>query len=440
MKLNALVSRVIEKSGIPSLNEMQQAMVADTSRNTLLLAPTGSGKTLAFAIPALLRATPPTGKVQIVIIAPSRELVTQIAEVIRPIALPLKTVAFYGGHSMLDETRSLSAIPDIIVATPGRLLDHLNRSTIELQNVDTLVLDEYDKSLELGFHQEMKRICKRLGRLQHIILTSATQLNEMPDFIRFDNPSVIDFTKRIQRPATRMEIVEVPSPSKDKLLTLTHLAATLHPQSRTIIFVNHRESAERVYNALKKAGFPAGLYHGGLDQMQRELAIDMLNNGTTPLLVSTDLASRGLDIAGVEQVIHYHIPPTAESWTHRNGRTARQNASGTVYIITSEGENIPQFVEWQRQYCPKEPAQRPQQSNVATLYFNGGKKEKISRGDIAGFLMQKGGLKPDEVTCITVKDHHSLAAIPAAKVDETLAAIAPHRIKGQRLRISRIGC
>ncbi len=439
MRLNDIIGRVKEKTGIKSLNEMQCEMAADKSRSTVLLAPTGSGKTLAFAISALSEATPPTGKTQIVILAPSRELVTQIAEVIRPIALPLKTVAFYGGHSMLDETKSLSTIPDVIVATPGRLLDHLNRSNLNIDSVAALVLDEYDKSLELGFHDEMKRICKRMGSIGRIILTSATPLTALPDFLHFDkHPTIIDYTERIDKPSGRMDIVEVPSPAKDKLDTLLDLTAAFPAGSRTIIFANHRESAERIHDALKKAGFPAGLYHGGLDQQQRELAVELLNNGTTPLLAATDLASRGLDIAGVEQVVHYHLPPTPENWTHRNGRTARQNATGTVYAIISEGENIPDYVKCQRIYRPKERICPPQQSPVATLYFNGGKKEKISRGDIAGFLMHKGGLASEEITHITVKDHHSLAAIPSSKVKETLDAIATHRIKGQRLRISQI--
>lgn len=439
MRLNEIIGRVREKSGIESLNEMQREMAADRSRSTVLLAPTGSGKTLAFAISALTEATPPTGKAQIVIMAPSRELVAQIAEVIRPIALPLRTVAFYGGHSMLDETKSLTTVPDIIVATPGRLLDHLNRSNLDLKGVEALILDEYDKSLELGFHDEMKRICKRMGRIGRIILTSATPLTALPDFLHFDkHPTIIDYTERIDKPSGRMDIVEVPSPVKDKLDTLLDLAAGFPAGSRAVIFANHRESADRIHGAMKKAGFPVGLYHGGLDQHQREMAVELLNNGTAPLLVATDLASRGLDIAGVEQVVHYHLPSTSESWTHRNGRTARQDATGTVYAIISEDENIPDFVKCQRIYRPKERNNHPQQSPVATLYFNGGKKEKISRGDIAGFLMHKGGLAPEEITRITVKDHHSLAAIPSVKVKATLAAIAPHRIKGQRLRISQI--
>lgn len=438
MRSDDIIKRITEKTRITSLNEMQQAMAANKSRHTVLLAPTGSGKTLAFAIPMLMDCRPSDGHVQAIVIAPSRELVTQIAEVVRPIALPLKTVAFYGGHSMLDETRSLGAVPDIIIATPGRLLDHLNRSTIDLNSVKVLVLDEYDKSLELGFHDEMRRVCRRMGRLDKVILTSATPLAEMPDFLHLANPVTIDFTDKFDKPSGRMEMVEVPSPTRDKLPSLIDLAATFDPASRSIVFVNHRESAQRVYDAMLSAGFPAGIYHGGLDQLQRELAVDMLNNGTTPILIATDLASRGLDIADVQSVVHYHLPPTPEAWTHRNGRTARQGATGTVYIITAEGENIPDYVDWQREYRPQEFSGHPHPSPVATIYFNGGKKEKISRGDIAGFLMQKGGLTSTEITSIIVRDHCAIAAVPSAKIDETLRAIAPHRIKGQRLRASRI--
>lgn len=436
MTLDDILHRIREKTSIKSLNEMQQAMAANRSHQTVLLAPTGSGKTLAFAIPLLMGCRRSDCSVQAIVIAPSRELVTQIAEVIRPLALPLKTVAFYGGHSMLDETRSLAAGPDIIVATPGRLLDHLNRSTIDLNRVRTLVLDEYDKSLELGFHDEMRRICRRLGGLERVILTSATRLPELPAFLHLDRPATIDFTEKVEKPAGRMDIVEVPSAQRDKLPALIDLAGSLKPSSKAIIFVNHRESAERVHSALTKAGFPAGLYHGGLDQLQRELAVDLLNNGTTPLLVATDLAARGLDIADVEAVVHYHLPSSAEAWTHRNGRTARQGATGTVYVITAEGENIPDYVKWQRRYVPRAMGGCPEPSPVATLYFNGGKREKISRGDIAGFLMQKGGLSPAEITSIIVKDHCAIAAIPAAKAAATIAAVAPHKVKGQRLRVT----
>ncbi len=434
MELKTILERLEATRGISVLNEMQQLMAETRASRIILLSPTGSGKTAAFTIRLLRELKQPQGKVQAVVIAPSRELVLQIAEVIRPVAAGFKTVAFYGGHAMADEVNSLSVTPDIIVATPGRLLDHLTRGNLDLSEVKSLVLDEYDKSLELGFHDEMKRIAKKLRRPELVILTSATRLEELPAFLPMDGAEIVDFSKTST--GSRLQLVRVNSPERDKLTTLVDLLRSLS-DGRAIIFVNHRESAERVYNALKREKFPVGLYHGGLEQRERQLAIDLFNNGTTPILVSTDLGSRGLDIADVNYVIHYHLPLTPESWTHRNGRTARMGGSGTVFSIIADEENIPESVSWTRELTPRQTAADGGiRSRVATLYFNAGKKEKISRGDIAGFLIQKGGLAPDEVGKISVSDHSAIVAIPRDKLAQTLEAIAPHRIKSTKVKVT----
>ena len=438
MQLNTILERLRERHGIERLTPMQQQMAAEDASHLILLSPTGSGKTVAFALRMLRFIGPSTGHVQAVVMAPSRELVLQIADVLRPLAAGLKTVAFYGGHNMADEVSSLSVVPDIIVATPGRLLDHLNRHTLDVNDVSALVLDEYDKSLELGFLDEMRRIVKRMRALKLVILTSATQLAEMPDFLPMKGAVTLDYTRTAA--PMRLQTVKVPSADRDKLPVLTDLLHTL-PDGRAIVFVNHRESAERVYNALKMEGFPVGLYHGGLEQRERQLAVDLFNNGTTPILVSTDLGSRGLDIDNVNYVIHYHMPVTPESWTHRNGRTARMGADGTAYVIVAEGENIPDAVVWEREFYPsgQKPADGGIHSDVSTLYFNAGKKEKISRGDIAGFLMQKGGLAPDEVGKIVVNDHSAIVAVPRSKAAATVEAVAPYKIKNTRVKVSVLG-
>ncbi len=435
MKEKEIIDNISSRLGINVLNEMQKRMAqVPLKGSVILLAPTGSGKTIAFALPMLKSLKPASGHVQAVVMAPSRELVLQIAEVIRPIATGLKTVAFYGGHSMQEEVNSLSVVPDIIVSTPGRLLDHIRRKHLELGTVSTLVLDEYDKSLELGFADEMKRVCRAMTGLKLVILTSATRLADLPDYLPASRPQIIDFGQQ-GSPRRRMQIVHVESPAKDKLDTLTDLLRSL-PNGRVIVFANHRESVERIHSALKKAGLPAGLYHGGLDQNDRENAVDLLNNGTTPILVSTDLGARGLDITDLSAVIHYHLPPSPEAWTHRNGRTARQDASGEVYVITTEGEDIPEYIEWDREYVPKGSSSDPIVSATATLYFNVGKKEKISRGDIVGFLIAKGGLESSEIGKISLRDHSALVAVPREKASSILQALAPHRIKNTRAKIS----
>ena len=444
METKTIIERLRERHNITVLNEMQQRMASTGLREIVLLSPTGSGKTAAFTLRLLRFLGPSEGKVQAVVMAPSRELVIQIADVIRPVAAGLKTVAFYGGHPMADEINSLSVTPDIIVATPGRLLDHLKRATLSLADVKALVLDEYDKSLELGFHDEMKRIVKRMRHPELIILTSATPLAEMPDFLRLRKPETFDFSAG-KPSGGRLQTVRVDSPERDKLPILDDLLRSLD-NGKALIFVNHRESAERVYNDLKKKGFPVGLYHGGLEQRERKLAIDLLNNDTTPILVSTDLGARGLDIDNVQYVIHYHLPLTMESWTHRNGRTARMGADGTVFSIISDGENIPEYVTWQREFQPRSKSSDPIRSDIATIYVNAGKKEKLSRGDIVGYLIHKGGLTADKIGKIILDDHSSIVAVPREALAplesggaSLLERLAPHKIKNTRVRLSLVG-
>lgn len=433
MDIKTIKQRLADAHGITALNDMQMQMAADAASRLILLAPTGSGKTVAFTIRLLRELTPSAGRIQAVILAPARELVIQIANVIRPVAAGLKTVAFYGGHKMEDEENSLSVTPDIIVATPGRLLDHIRRGNLSVTDTGALVIDEYDKMLELGFLDEMKRIVTRMKALRLVTLTSATRLGDIPDFIPLKGASTFDFTAH--GPSGRLQTVRVTSPTRDKLDTLTALLEAL-PNGRALVFVNHRDAAERVYNHLKEVHLPVGLYHGGLEQRERQLAVDLLNNGTTPVLVTTDLGARGLDIDAVDYVIHYHTPLTPESWTHRNGRTARMGASGTAYVILTDDENIPEFVNYDREYFPKGASADGIRSDMATLYINAGKKEKISRGDIAGYLMKAGGLAKDEVGKIAVYDHWAIVAVPRAKAAKLADTLAPQKLKNTRVRIT----
>lgn len=443
MKTKYIISNISRRLAISELNEMQRQMSLTEARDIILLAPTGSGKTIAFSITMLRNVNIPEGAkgVSAVVIAPSRELVLQIHDVVRNIATGLKVTPLYGGHSTKDETASLDVTPDIVVATPGRLLDHINRGTIDVANVRTIVLDEYDKSLELGFTDEMRRIIRHIRRPSLRILTSATRIEELPDFIcaKGRGFETIDFSGSGNAPEEATTVIEVPSPVKDKIDTLTSLLQAIDNQ-KAIIFANHRESAERIYRHLRRDGFPAGLYHGGLEQDVRRMAVDMLNNGTTPLLVATDLASRGLDIAGVGAVIHYHLPPTEQAWIHRNGRTARMGATGAVYVITSESDSIGEYIRFDRKYFPGRPSADPIRADKATIYFNAGKKEKISKGDIAGYLMQRGGLEKDEVGLISISDHHAIAAVPYKKAEAAIELLAEHKLKNKRVKVSIIKC
>ncbi len=437
MTLKEILQNIGQRHGVENLNPMQKAVMQVRADRIVLLAPTGSGKTLAFAVPMIERLHDSDGHIQALVIAPSRELVIQIADVVRSAAAGHKVTALYGGHSMAEEVNTLSVVPDIVVATPGRLLDHILRGTIDVTDVQTLVLDEYDKALELGFHDQMRRIVRRMRHLKRVMLTSATPLAEMPDFIDMSQAKVIDFSSKGGSPRSRMEVNLVKSRMKDKLEELGALLSSL-PDGKTIVFVNHRESAERVYKYLLRQGFPVGLYHGGMDQLQREIAIDMLNNGSTPILVSTDLGSRGLDVDSVRSVVHYHIPPTAESWTHRNGRTARVDAKGDVYVLVSEDEKLPEYLDYDKEYVPSPDNPDPITSHLSTLYFNAGKKEKLSKGDILGFLVKQCGIEASEIGKIVVKDHCALVAVAKEDAPKVIDIARTTKVKGQRVRVTAV--
>ena len=436
MKVGQILKTARERLKIEALNAMQQAVWQSRADRLIVLSPTGSGKTVAFAGAMLQRLSDgPHQLPAALILAPSRELVIQIGEVLRSLSVGMKVATFYGRHSMADEVNTLTGCPDIIVATPGRLLDHLSRKSVDLSALEVVIIDEYDKALELGFYDEMNRICRRVPRsLRRVVLTSATPIDQMPDFLDMSQAHTIDFSNSA-KPTARLDVARVLSFQRDKLPILRALLASLG-QGRSMVFVNHRESAERVYQFLVNEGFATCLYHGGLEQIYRDRAVITLNNGSTPVMVATDLAARGLDIDAVENVIHYHLPPTPQALTHRNGRTARVDRSGRVYFIISDGENVTEYVDWNHDYHPDADATLPPQPQLVTFYCNAGRKEKVSRGDIVGLLCKTIGMQASQIGHIDVRDHSAYVA-----VDAQAASLIPSstlKIKSARLRLTPI--
>ncbi|MFI3240321.1 MAG: DEAD/DEAH box helicase [Bacteroidales bacterium] len=438
MKNKEILAAINNKLQIETLNDMQQEVLDKSSSvgNSLILSPTGSGKTLAFAILILksLKAKGNSGKVQSLVITPTRELTIQVHNILRAIAIDYKVTACYGGHSVMDETNSLSVTPDIIISTPGRLMDHINRGNIDIYTTSTLVLDEFDKSLELGFHVEMKQILKLMPNLSRRILTSATQLSMIPDFVKFESYECFNYLSKNDNLRERLTINQVESPENDKINPLVDLLKNI-PTGLTIIFSNYRESAERIYNELLKYNLPVGVYHGGLEQKDREKFLAMFNNGTYKILSTTDLGARGLDIKQIENIIHYHIPTSQENYTHRNGRTARIDNNGNIYVITSPVDKIPEYMSFDNKVTLNPDAEMAFKIDTVTIYLSAGKKEKISKGDIVGFLIKNSILESSDIGVIDIKDHYSLVALPSDKVNEALQNIEGKKIKNQRLRI-----
>lgn len=438
MKEQEILSLINERLGISDLNDLQKSVLKNLkiSSNAIIYSPTGSGKTLAFSV-TLLKALKnfDTEKLQAVIIAPSRELVIQISDVIRPIAPDYKVTSLYGGHNVADEKNSLQNVPSIIVGTPGRLLDHANRGNIDLTNVRQLILDEFDKCLELGFEEEMHKLLKKMPNLSRKILTSATILKDFPDFVNLTDYVTLDFLESAENPNERTTIWQVKSEEKNKLAALRTLLYCI-PQGKTIIFANYRDAVSRIYQNLKDNQISACIYHGALEQMDREKAIAMFNNESYPILVSTDLGSRGLDIKEVKNIIHYHLPVSQESYTHRNGRTARVDKTGDVYILTHQDEQLPDFVTIDETFnLPENCEQKAIVNKNSTLYFKAGKKEKISKADIVGFIANNSQIAPNEIGVINVYDHYALVAVPKQKAKAAVSQLLKAKIKGKKIRI-----
>ena len=439
-EISTLIEKACRNLNIDSLNGMQKQMLETAQRphDIILLSPTGTGKTLAFLLPVLQRIDPRAAGVQALVLVPSRELALQIESVLRKIAAGIKIVCCYGGHSVREESKSLAVAPALIVGTPGRIADHLRRGRLSLDTLDTLVLDEFDKCLALGFHDEMKEIIAPLKEVKKKILTSATDSESLPAFTALRRPVKLDFlgSKRSEENINeRLSLYRIDSPEKDKLDTLLVLLHNLKP-GLTLIFCNQRESVERVQQFLTDRGIIAEAFHGGMEQADRERALCKFRNHSSYICVSTDLATRGLDIPEVKYIIHYHLPVDLESFTHRNGRTARMHAEGEAFMIIGPTEQLPEYARQATAFRLDPTANLLQTPPMATLHFAAGKKEKISKGDIVGFLTQKGGLTADEIGLIEVKDHYCYVAVARDKAHETLHRLRDEKIKGKKVKIS----
>ena len=334
----------LQRLRIHQLNPMQEAARAAAAEhlNLLLLAATGSGKTLAFLLPVWDRIDTTQRHTQVMIVVPSRELALQVDEVVRSLQTGFKTTLCYGGHKREIEENNLREAPLMVIGTPGRLGDHIRRGSLQTDRINTLVLDEFDKSLELGFMEEMAFLAASLPARTSTLLSSATQAVELPEFLRLQDVFTLDYLSQTQKEAHQLDYFWVVSEQKDKLETLQKLLGEV-AHKPCIVFCNHRDAVERVHAAMTEAGLQPVFYHGGMEQHAREVALCKFRNGTARILITTDIAARGLDIAHVRNIIHYHLPATADVYTHRNGRTARMEASGQILLIRSSEEEIPDF-------------------------------------------------------------------------------------------------
>ncbi len=431
------ISTILSNLKIDALNPMQEASLdaAKQAQDVILLSATGSGKTLAFLLPILQLLDESNKKTQALIIVPSRELAIQIEQVFKTMGTGHKITCCYGGHKRETEENNLIEPPALLVGTPGRLADHIRRGNITIDTIETLILDEFDKSLELGFQDEVSFIISSLPSIKKRILTSATEAVEIPAFLGLQKPQRLNFLSDVPEDSNKLIIQSIISDDNDKIDTLFQLACMFNNRP-AIVFCNHRESVNRTSDLLAKKGIVNEYYHGAMEQQERDSALCKFRNGTVNVLITTDLAARGLDIPGIRYIVHYHLPHTEDIFIHRNGRTARMDATGTAILILSKQETMPEYITQKIEDVPLPASlEIPEKPKWSTLFIAAGKKDKVNKIDIVGFLGNKGELKKEDIGLIEVKDFFSFVAIRKNKMGGALQLIRDEKIKNKKVKI-----
>ncbi len=430
---NKSQKEILDKLKIEKLNPMQMEaqLTIKSNTNIVLLSPTGTGKTLAFLLPILQDLDVNCSEIQVLIVVPSRELAIQIEQVIREMGTGFKANAVYGGRAGLQDKIDLKHRPAILIGTPGRIADHFRRETFSTEHIKTLVLDEFDKSLEIGFEAEMIEIVDELPNIEKRLLTSATFRVNIPAFVGLKNPKYIDY---LHEEISQLEVKKIISSSKDKLDTLVKSLAHIGNQPG-IIFCNFKDTIQRVSDYLTENNIHHGCFYGGMEQKDRERALIKFRNGTHQLLIATDLAARGIDVPEIKFIIHYHLPIKKHEFIHRNGRTARMNNNGTAYVLQWESENLPDFINnIETEKILEAPIPTP--PKWKTIYISGGRRDKISKGDIAGLFFKQGKLNKDELGVIEIKQDFAFVAVHSSKIEEVIKLTNNTKLKKKKVRIS----
>jgi len=441
MSKDISISSILNKFEIKSLNPMQERArkTIRSKSDVVLLSPTGTGKTLAFLIPLIEKLDTSSDEIQSLILVPSRELAQQIEQVVRKMGTGFKVNAVYGGRAGSLDKLDLKHKPAILIGTPGRIADRFRRDNYNLNSIETLILDEFDKSLEIGFEGEMTEIMETLPFVSQRILTSATTDAKIPKFVRLKDPVFIDYLQ--QSGGSKLAIKTILSPEKDKLETLEKLLNALGNQPG-IIFCNYKDGLNRVSDFLNNKNIKHSCFHGDMEQIDREKSLVKFRNGTNQLLLATDLAARGLDIPEITFILHYHLPPHYKEFTHRNGRTARMNKKGVAYILQWQEEELPEFLQEmpieQEEIEVLKRTKSPKLVEWTTLFISGGRKDKISKGDIAGLFFKQGGAEKDQVGIIEIQQNGSYVGVYSSAAQSLIEKTNNTRLKKKKVRVREV--
>jgi len=423
--------RILSKLNISELNDMQKTAfdAIRSNQEVILLSPTGTGKTLAFVLPILSILDHKSDQVQVLILVPSRELAIQIEQVIREMGSGYKINAVYGGRATVKDLQDLKHPPAILIGTPGRVADHMRRETFSTDKINILVLDEFDKSLETGFEKDMMEITESLPALKRKIMTSATHNVEIPDFVGLRSARRLDYLdEKIKK--LRVKLVIADDDDKQEILDRV---LRLESQGNGIVFCNYKHSINKVSDFLSSRDIDHTSFYGGMEQQDRERSLIKFRNGTYKVLLATDLAARGIDVPELNYIIHYETPLHEAEFIHRNGRTARMHSDGTAYVISKKSKSVPEFIK--AELISVEASTVELTSKWCTLFISGGRKDKISKGDIAGLFFKQGNLEKSELGLIELKQDCAFVSVPKVKSDDLIETLNNSRLKKKKVRI-----
>jgi len=412
-------------------------------RDVIAQAKTGSGKTAAFGIGLLHKLQVKKFRVQSLILCPTRELADQVAKELRMLARfshNIKILTLCGGTAFGPQLGSLRHGAHIIVGTPGRILKHLKKDTLSLEDVDMLVLDEADRMLDMGFSEEINEVLDFVPKTRQTLLFSATYTDE-----------ILDISASIQRDAINVKTTSTEVANKiterfyevqnsQKLKTVINILSNFKPEN-VIVFANTKAEVQEIADTLQKNRIDALAIHGDLEQYERNDVLVQFANKSCPVLVATDVAARGLDIKELSMVINYDLPHGEETYTHRIGRTARAGMEGLAFTLISpyEADKAYEYKNESRLFEDADTLKivngfemKPQ--NI-TLVIEGGKKDKVRAGDLLGALTGEAGLSGSSIGKIDIYDKQSYVAIESKKVDEAHEKLKNGKIKGKKFSV-----
>lgn len=437
----------LEALGYQEMTAVQAASLPAILKNIDLIvqAKTGSGKTAAFALGLLQKIRPRFFGTQALILCPTRELADQVAKEIRQLArcIPnIKLLTLCGGTPLRPQADSLEHGAHIVVGTPGRIKDHLSRSTLDLSSLETLVLDEADRMLDMGFHDEIMGIIENAPKDRQTLLFSATYPNAIkkmgnkiqhkPEMVKVDTTHKADVIEQLFYLTNNYQRKE----------SLLHLLEHFQLKS-TVVFCHTKIQCDEIAAFLQGSQVEAIALHGDLDQRQRDQVIVRFSNGSCPVLVATDVAARGLDIKSLQAVINYELPHDPEIFVHRIGRTGRAGEKGLALslYVDSEISRIISLEDYQGQPCKNESIEALQHndsfsltSSLATLQIDAGKKNKIRPGDLLGALTKDAGLAGSQIGKINIYSLVSYIAIERQVLPKALAYFKKGKVKGRNVK------